>query len=68
MAKENKLPDDVAKVFEYDGIPGIIVTKAPDRERVDLTKISLAKAEKLYADGKLPKLTKKKATGAKDSQ
>lgn len=60
---EHKLPDDVAKKYDCTIVPGIIVTSAPNRERIDLKKITLAKADKLYSEGKLPMLTLKKVAG-----
>lgn len=59
----NKLPEDVAKKYDCTTEPGIIITSAPDRERIDLRKISLAKADKLYSEGKLPMLQPKKVSG-----
>lgn len=63
----SKLPEDVAKKYDCTQVPGIIITAAPDRERIDLRKITLAKADKLYSEGKLPMLTTRKSSG-KESQ
>lgn len=55
MTKQT-LPEEVAKFFDCDQTPGMIITRAPDRKRVDLTKISLDQAKKLHAEGLLPML------------
>lgn len=50
------LPEAVAAKYRCTAIPGVYITRAPDREKVDLRKISVADADRLVKAGKLPQL------------
>lgn len=51
-----RLPEAVAAKYRCTTVPGVYITKAPDREKVDLRKISVADADRLVQAGKLPQL------------
>lgn len=53
-----QLPKEVAKHFDCDYVTRII-TRAPDRTEVDLSKISLKQARELHKKGFLPMLKPK---------
>lgn len=52
------LPEEVLKAFDCDSVT-VIITKAPHRKRIDLSKISLAEAKDLHSKGFLPMLKPK---------
>lgn len=56
---ETTLPAEVAKHFDCEGLPGVIITAEPHRQRIDLRTISLSQARKLHAEGYLPMLKAK---------
>lgn len=51
-----QLPEAVAAKYRCATMPGVYVTKAPQRVKVDLRKISVAQADELVKAGKLPQL------------
>jgi len=60
MAKYFKgLPEKVAAKYDCLIEPTEIITRAPQRERVDLRKISVSKADALVKKGALPFLVPK---------
>ena len=50
------LPEAVAAKYRCTRVPGVYVTREPDREKVDLRKINVADADRLVKAGKLPQL------------
>lgn len=54
------LPEDVAAKYSCATMPGVFVTKHPDRVKVDLRRISVTQADELVKAGKLPQLVLRK--------
>ena len=58
--KNDGLPRAVAERYECTQVPGVYITSAPGRVKIDLRKISLTQADELVKAGKLPMLKEKK--------
>lgn len=54
------LPEPVASKYYLLQEPGVFITKYPDRQTIDLKKITLEEADRLYEKGLLPMLKPKK--------
>jgi hypothetical protein len=56
---DNKLSPAITKYFDLEGPAGVIITAAPNRERIDLRTVSLKTAKRLHKAGKLQMLKEK---------
>lgn len=62
-----KKTEDYRDKYELMVDPGVIITRAPDRQRIDLRKLSVQQADKLYASEGQQILRKKAEKGDKNA-